>query len=697
MLIAVKFTTLGVMLLDLEVNMKVILNDIPGIGVKSVEKLNRLGIFSVDDLVGYYPHRYEDRTVISQVCQLADGEKALISIRFSSRPKSKKTRNRKSIVEVDCSDETGVIRAIWFNQPYIVNKVSELKKVCLYGKVQKFNGRFHIVNPEIESIENAYKIMGIMPIYRLSKGIMNYEVKKSVTGLFNKYGNSIKNIIPDYLVNKYKLLNRRDALRCIHFPPDRKSYLKAKTTLAFEELLILQLGLAAIKAKAVINKGIIHSYNDEINEFNKYLKFELTGAQKRVIEEIRRDMSSDRIMNRLVQGDVGSGKTVVSFFSIFLAYRNGFQSALMAPTEVLARQHYEGFCELFSSRGIRTRLLLGSQKKKEKEEIKRKLKNHEIDLIIGTHSLIQDDVEFENLGLVVTDEQHRFGVKQRSSISEKGNNPDVLVMSATPIPRTLSLIIYGDLDVSIIDELPPGRQKIETFITRENKYNRLLKFVRDELDKGRQIYFVAPSIMENENDIVSVEVIYEKLAQVFVDYKISCIHGKLKNELKEEVFEEFNQGEIDILVATTVVEVGVNVPNATIMVIEGAERFGLSQLHQLRGRVGRGREKSYCFLVTGSKNPSTMERLKVIEKSNDGFFIAGEDLKLRGPGEFLGVRQHGIVELKFASSYDYSKMIEVIHEESKEIIKDKLLDKDGFNEIKNSVHKYYKDKKIILN
>lgn len=539
--------------------------------------------------------------------------------------------------------------------------------------------------------------MGIKPVYRLSKGIQNYEVKKAISGFFNKYSSCIEDVIPEDLVKKYRLMNRRDALRCIHFPPDRKAYQRAKITLAFEELLILQLGLAAIKAKTAIDKGNIHSYNNDIEGFKKYLKFELTGAQSRVIEEIKTDMCSDRIMNRLVQGDVGSGKTVVSFFSIFMAFRNGYQCALMAPTEVLARQHYEGFCQLFSNLGIRTEMLLGSQRKKEKEEIKRKIKTHEIDLIIGTHSLIQDDVVFKNLGLVVTDEQHRFGVKQRSTISKKGNNPDVLVMSATPIPRTLSLIIYGDLDVSVIDELPPGRKKIGTFIIRENRYEKLLNFVREELEKGRQIYFVAPSIAENENGLISVDEIQEKLEGKLSNFKISTIHGKLKNEEKEKVFKGFGEGEIDILVATTVVEVGVNVPNATVMVIEGAERFGLSQLHQLRGRVGRGSEKSYCFLVTNSKNSNTMERLKAIEKSNDGFFIAGEDLKLRGPGEFLGVRQHGSVDLKFASSYDYSSMIEVIHEESKRIVEENLINEEGFKGIKNSIHKYYKDKKIILN
>jgi ATP-dependent DNA helicase RecG len=677
--------------------MDVTLRDIPGVGVKSIEKLNRLNVFTVDDLMGYFPFRYEDRTAARPVSQLEDGDKALISIRFSSGVRNKKARNRKSITEVDCSDDTGVIRAIWFNQPYIANKIAEYKDACLYGKIQKFNGGLHIVNPEIENMDNSNKIMGIKPVYKLSKGILNYEVKKAALGFFNKYGCFIEDIIPEYLMMKYKLLKRRDALRCIHFPPDKKSYQRAKITLAFEELLILQLGLAAIKSGNEINKGKVHAYKNEINEFKKYLKFELTGAQNKVIEEIKTDMCSDRIMNRLVQGDVGSGKTVVSFFSVFLAWRNGCQCALMAPTEVLARQHYQGFSELFSKVGIRTEVLLGSQKKKEKEEIKRKLKNHEIDLIIGTHSLIQDDVVFKNLGLVVTDEQHRFGVKQRSSISEKGKNPDVLVMSATPIPRTLSLIVYGDLDVSVIDELPPGRKKIGTFIIRENKYYKLLSFVREELKKGRQIYFVAPAITENENDMISVDEIQEKLENEFLDCRISCIHGKLKNDMKEEVFKSFNEGNIDILVATTVVEVGVNVPNATVMVIEGADRFGLSQLHQLRGRVGRGSEKSYCFLVTNSKNSNTMERLRVIEKSNDGFFIAGEDLKLRGPGEFLGVRQHGAVELKFASSYDYSSMIGVIHEESKNIIEDSLMDGEEFKEIKNSIHKYYKNKKIILN
>lgn len=677
--------------------MDITLKDIPGVGVKSIEKLKRLGILTVDDLVKYFPFRYEDRTSIKQVSNLVDGDKALISIHFSSGFINRKTIKRKNVTEVDCSDDTGVIKAIWYNQQYISKKMIGYNDACLFGKIQNINGQLNIVNPEIEPLNNAHKIMGIKPVYRLKKGIGNHEINRIVLGFFNNYGGQIKDIIPEYLMCKYKLIHRKDALRLLHFPLDKKSYFKAKITLAFEELLILQLGLAAIKSKSCKKKGIINVYEDDINEFKKHIKFELTGAQNKVLEEIKSDMCSDKVMNRLLQGDVGSGKTIVSFFSIFLAWRNGYQCALMAPTEVLARQHYEGFTELFVKIGISTELLLGSQKKKDKEKIKKKLQNHEIDFIIGTHALIQEDVIFKNLGLVVTDEQHRFGVKQRSSISEKGNNPDVMVMSATPIPRTLSLIIYGDLDVSVIDELPPGRQKIETFIIRENKYNKLLSFVRKELLKGRQVYFVAPSINENENNMISVDEIKEKLEIEFIDYRISSIHGKLKNAEKEEIFKAFNEGTVDILVATTVVEVGVNVPNATIMVIEGADRFGLSQLHQLRGRVGRGNEKSYCFLVTSSKNKNTIDRLFAIEKSNDGFFIAGEDLKLRGPGEFLGVKQHGVVDLKFASSYDYSNMIEVIHKESKIIIEKNLMNEENFKYIKSSIYKYYKDKKNILN
>lgn len=674
------------------------LMDLPGIGPKTAEKLKKLNITTIDDMLRHYPFRYEDRNRVLAVKDLPSNKKSLIRVRMDINTLKRKYAKGKRLVEVNCFDDTGAIHVVWFNQPYIYDKIRKLENALLFGTVKDFNGRKYLTNPEMIDISQEKRNKGFTPIYNLTQGLSNNFFKKTTSDYFEKYSNTIEDIIPDYLIQKYKLVMRKDAIRWMHFPPTEKHYQRAKITLAFEELLILQLGLAALKAQKSTEKGIYFSYQNELDKYLKIIPFELTGDQLRCLEDIKDDMNSDKPMNRLLQGDVGSGKTVTAFFAVYLSFCNRYQSAMMVPTEILARQHMESFTELLEHTGVKAELLLGSQSAKIKKNIKAKLASGEIDFIIGTHAIIQESVKFNNLGLVITDEQHRFGVNQRALLSSKGKKPDVLVMSATPIPRTLSLIVYGDLDISTIKELPPGRKKIDTYLINREKYNQMLQFVEKQVNSGRQVYFVAPSIFENDNEVESVENVYAHLRENLPSCSIGAVHGRQRNEEKEKIFGKFLERELDILVSTTVIEVGINVPNATVMVIESAERFGLSQLHQLRGRVGRGSDQSYCFLVSDTNNQSTLKRLRTLTLSNDGFFIANEDLKLRGPGEFLGTKQHGEIDFKFINPYNYGKMIEIVKEEADMIIMENpRIDGEEFIALNKSIIEFYKRKKIILN
>ena len=674
------------------------LTDLPGIGAKTAEKLKKLGIYTIEDMLSHYPFRYDDRSRVVPVRELLSDQKSLIRVQMNSITLKKKYAKAKRIVEIECFDDTGAIQVLWFNQPYIYDKMRKLESSLLFGMVKEFNNKKYLVNPEIidKSKENYNK--GYTPIYRLTQGLTNNFFKKVTSNYFDNHSDSIEDIIPHHLIQKYKLINRKNAVKWMHFPPSEKHYQKAKITLAFEELLILQLGLVALKAQRTLEKGIYFKYESEIEKYLRFIPFELTKDQNDCLIDIKSDMNSARPMNRLLQGDVGSGKTVTAFFSVYLSFSNHYQSAMMVPTEILARQHMESCKEIFKSTGLRAELLLGSQSEKTKKDIKSRLEKGEIDFIIGTHALIQESVKFFNLGLVITDEQHRFGVNQRAILSGKGKKPDVLVMSATPIPRTLSLIVYGDLDISTIKELPPGRKKIDTFLLKREKYDQMLGFVAKQVAQGRQIYFVAPSIFESENEIESVEKVYAHLVDNLTNCRIGAVHGRQKNEEKERVFKQFVDGQFDILVSTTVIEVGVNVSNASVIVIESAERFGLSQLHQLRGRVGRGSYQSYCFLVSDTSNETTLKRLKTLTLSNDGFFIANEDLKLRGPGEFLGTKQHGDLDFKFINPLNYGKMIEIVKDEADKIITENpKLKGEDFAALNNSISEFYKHKKIILN
>ena len=579
-------------------------------------------------------------------------------------------------------DETATAEAIWFNQSYLKNMFEQGKEYGFYGRVSKKYGKIELMSPKFDEGENTKNTGRIIPIYPLTYNLSQNNLRKIMeNGIKEVYGN-LEETLPSYILDKYNLEKINKAIKDIHFPENFNDFNIARTRLVFEELLSVQLALLELKNSYMNEeKGIAFDKNVKISDVINSLPFKLTGAQRRVLEEIENDMEQDKTMNRLLQGDVGSGKTVIAMCIAYKAVKSGYQAAIMAPTAILASQHLENFKNILGKFNINVELLISGITKKKKEDILQRLENGEIDIIIGTHALIEENVKFKNLGLVVTDEQHRFGVKQRSKIASKGNNPDVLVMTATPIPRTLALILYGDLDISIIDELPPNRKKIETFAVRKDMTDRVNAFIKKQIDEGRQAYIVCPLVEENEEmDLKSVEELYETYkTEVFPEYKVEYIHGKLKQKEKDDIMERFKKGEIDILISTTVIEVGVDVPNSNIMVIENAERFGLAQLHQLRGRVGRGEYKSYCILKYEGKGETVRKRMKVMCDTNDGFVISEKDLELRGSGDFFGTMQHGLPEFKIANLFEDMKILKLAQEAAIKILsKDpKLEDKEN--------------------
>lgn len=624
-----------------------------GVGEKRAGLLNKLGIFTIEQLFEYYPRDYRDFSQEMLVSDCESGENACIKATLISNVKEHMVRRGMTLYKCDFTDGKTVIHATLFNQKFLAKSLKICEDYILFGKIEKRLSFAEMNSPQIlPAKDNA----GIHPVYRATEKLSSAAIEKLVRTALEQHG-EFAETLPQEIRQKYDLIDLTAAMRNIHFPNSFELLAAARKRLIFEELLTLQLGLLKLKSKKR-RESHIRIINDFTQEFLHLLPFSPTGAQLRAVKDCVADMQGKYPMNRLLQGDVGSGKTAVAAGVIYTAVKNGFQCALMAPTEILANQHYETLSNLLGSAGIKTELLTGSTPAAEKRRIKAALACGEAQLAIGTHALIQKDVDFKNLGLVITDEQHRFGVNQRASLAEKGSEVHTLVMSATPIPRTLALMIYGDLDISILDELPPGRQKIRTDVVDSRYHKRLYEFVKKQIAAGQQAYIVCPLVEAGESDLLPAEEYAEQLANgAFKGINLGVLHGKMNSKSKERVMAGFVSGHIKILVATTVVEVGVDVPNASVMIIENAERFGLSQLHQLRGRVGRGKVQSYCVLVSDSESETARERLQIMKKYSDGFKIADEDLKQRGPGDFFGNRQHGLPELKIADMLSNTEIL----------------------------------------
>ena len=653
------------------------LEDIPTkyVTAKQLSNLKSLGINRVYDLIYYFPRAYDDRTNIKKIGELKFNEYVVLKATVMSVV-NLTVRSGKKIVKAMVTDGTGIMEILWFGMPYIKKSLKIGEEYLFIGQTKK-SAVFQLINPEYKLFSGQQKVSEneILPIYSSNKNITQNSLRKLVEKFLVNFLNYFEENIPNKLIKEYKKKKRKRAIKNIHYPISMKEIEAAKRRFAIEELLILELGI--LKNRFIIENSNSKNYEvegkkEKVREFLSQLTFNLTNAQKKVIKEIYDEISNGKIVNRLIQGDVGSGKTVVAMVMLIYMAENGYQGALMAPTEILANQHYLGIKERLEKIGLRVELLTSSIKGKKKNEILEGIANGEIDIVIGTHSLIEDNVIFKKLGLIVIDEQHRFGVNQRNKLREKGFLGNLLVMSATPIPRSLALSIYGDLDLSIIDELPPGRTPIRTkWIANDEDLEKMYNFIYKKVNEGNQAYFVAPLIETSDKiSLKSVDKVSEEIERKFSNKKIGIIHGKMKAKEKDEVMLKFKNKEYDILIATTVIEVGIDVPASTIMTIYNAERFGLSALHQLRGRVGRGSKQSYCFLISNSITENSKQRLSIMEETEDGFRIAEEDLKLRNSGEIFGLRQSGFSDLKFIDIIYDVKTIKLVRDECIKYLKE---------------------------
>ncbi|AJG97896.1 ATP-dependent DNA helicase RecG [Clostridium beijerinckii] len=663
------------------------ISTLKGVGPKATEKLNRCGIFNILDILLYFPRDYEFVDSNVEFENITGEDKQILKCKVIRFRSDVKTKTGKLLTTVEFDYNGHKVSGKWFNQRYIKNsfKIGEIYN--LMGKFKRVGNTLEVVNPMVtceEAISNE-----IIPKYPLKGDISNKLFEKLINEILSKM--TVKENLPQNILDKYYLISLNEAIRSVHFPDNKEVLEKAIIRLKFQELFTYSLKLLLLKHKIKKNKnGILFQWVDELSLFKEKLPFPLTNAQTRVIREILRDQKSNSSMNRLIQGDVGSGKTIIALIAIFNVIKNDYQCAFMAPTEILANQHFEEARKVYDEFNIEIELLTGTTSAKEKQRIKERIKTKEPILVIGTHALFQDDVEFGKLGLIVTDEQHRFGVEQRSKLINKGKRADCLVMTATPIPRTLALYLYSDLDVSIIDELPPGRKKIDTRFYADNQRDIAYDLAYDEIKKGRQVYIVCPLIEEDEKEeLNSVETLYNKLTSgIFKELKVEILHGKMKGSEKDEIIKRFKSNEVNVLISTTVIEVGVNVPNASVMIVENAERFGLSQLHQLRGRVGRGQYSSYCILIAKAKSNVTKKRMQIMTECSDGFLISEKDLELRGAGEMFGKKQSGDEGFVLANLYDDMKILRCAKLEANNILQNEFeVNREIINELSKNLEK----------